>query len=147
VVAIFLAALKVPHGSHIGICAGLLGFGLFDERFLADDDDDAGGSDMEAAAVGFEVETNFSFFGEADVAVDDGAAYAGVAADVDVVVEDGIGDFAIAIHADIVTDDAILDLATGEDGAAGDDGVNSDAHAVGIGENEFGRGILVLPTA
>ena len=65
-----------------------------DHGFLADDDDDAGSGDVEAAAIGFEVETNFSVFGEADVAVDDRAANAGVAADVDVVVDDGICDFA-----------------------------------------------------
>src|SRR5271157_584525 len=102
---------------------------------------------MEAAAIGFKVEANFGFFGKADVAVNDGAADAGVSADVDVIVEDGIGDFAVAIDADIVTDDAILDAATGEDGAPGDDGVNGNAHAVLIGKDEFSGGILVLPAA
>src|SRR5271166_3383305 len=125
----------------------LLGFRLFDQGLLANDDDDAGGSDMEAAAVGFEVVANFGFFGEADVAVDYGAANAGMAADVDVIIKDGIGDFAIAIDADIVTDDAILDAAPGEDGAAGNDGVDGNALAVGIGKDEFRGGILVLPAA
>ena len=102
---------------------------------------------MEAAAVGFEVIANFGFFGKADVAVDDGAADARVAADVDVIIEDGFRDFAIAIDADIVADDAILHAATGEDRAAGDDGINGNAHAAGIGKYEFCRGILVLPAA
>ena len=74
---------------------------------------------MEAAAVGFEVVTNFGMFGKVDVAVDDGAANAGVAADVDVIVQDGFGDFAIAVDADIIADDAILDASAGEDGTAG----------------------------
>src|SRR5271157_3423805 len=93
-----------------------LGFGFFDEGLLADDDDDARGGDMKAAAVGFEVEADFGFFGKADVAVDDGAADARVAANVDVIVQNGFGDFAIAIDADIVTDDAVLDAAAGEYG-------------------------------
>ena len=67
---------------------------FFDQGLLADDDDDAGRGDMETAAVGFEVIANFGMFGKADVAIDDRAADARVAADVDVIVDDGIGDFA-----------------------------------------------------
>ncbi len=37
-------------------------FGLFDEGFLAHDDDDAGIGDMEAAAVGFEVVADLGAF-------------------------------------------------------------------------------------
>src|SRR6266852_4494695 len=73
---------------------------------------------MEAALVGFEVETDFGVFGQADVAVD--------------------------VDANVVTDEAIFDAASGEDGAAGDDGIESDAHAVGISEDEFGGRILRL---
>ena len=52
------------------------GFGLLDERFLADDDDDAGIGDVEAAAVGFQIVANLGALGKADVAIDDGAANA-----------------------------------------------------------------------
>ena len=55
---------------------GLRRFGFFDEGFLADDDDDAGIGDVEAAAVGFEVVADFGALGEADVAINDGAANA-----------------------------------------------------------------------
>src|SRR6266481_9490558 len=65
-------------------------FGFFDQGFLADDDDDTGISDVEAALVGFEVIADLGALGKADVAVDDGAADARVAADVHVVVNDGI---------------------------------------------------------
>ena len=51
-----------------------LGFGLFDQGFLADDHDDAGSGDMETAAIIFDVEADFGVFGEADVTVDNGAA-------------------------------------------------------------------------
>src|SRR5260370_179586 len=52
----------------------LSGFGLFDEGFLADDDDDAGIADVEAAAVGFEVVADLSALGKADVGINDGGA-------------------------------------------------------------------------
>src|SRR5260370_15743368 len=52
-------------------------FGLFDEGFLPDDDDDAGIGDVEAAAVGFEVVADLGALGKADVAVNDGGAAAG----------------------------------------------------------------------
>src|ERR1700675_4133927 len=78
------------------------GFGFFDEGFLADDDDDAGIGDMEAAAVGFQVVADPGALGKTDVAVDDGAADARVAADIHVVVDDGIGDFAVAVDAHVV---------------------------------------------
>ena len=80
----------------------LSGFGFFDEGFLSDDDDDAGIGDMEAAAVGFEVVADLGALGKTNVAVDDGAADARVAADVYVIVENGIGDFAVAVDADVV---------------------------------------------
>jgi hypothetical protein len=68
----------------------LSGFGFFDEGFLADDNDDAGIANVEAAAVGFEVVADLGALGEADVAVDDGAADARVAADIHVIVDDGV---------------------------------------------------------
>src|SRR5260370_20180853 len=49
-------------------------FGLFDQGFLADDDDDAGIADMEAAAVGFKFIADLSALGKAHEEVDDGAA-------------------------------------------------------------------------
>src|SRR5271168_908408 len=48
------------------------GFGFFYQGFLADDDNDAGVGDVEAAAVGFQVVADFGAFGKADVAVNDG---------------------------------------------------------------------------
>src|SRR5712692_4844101 len=123
----------------------LSGFGLFDEGFLADDDDDAGIADVEAAAVGFEVVADLSALGKADVAINDGAADARVAADVHVVVDDGIQDIAVTVDADVVADDGFLNAAAGDDGASGDDGIESDAHALGIGKDKLGWRILVLP--
>jgi len=52
---------------------------------------------MEAALVGFEVVADLGPLGKADVAVDDGAADARVAADVHVVVDDGIQDIAVLL--------------------------------------------------
>src|SRR5713101_9562001 len=77
-------------------------FGLLDQRFLADDDDDAGIGDVEAAAVGFEVVADLGALGKTDMAIDDGAADSRVAADVYVIVENGIGDFAVAVDAHVV---------------------------------------------
>src|SRR5260370_8378278 len=77
-------------------------FGLFDEGFLADDDNDPGIADVEAAAVGFEVIADFSALGKADVAVNDGAADSGGTAGIHVVVDYGIRDFAVTVDADIV---------------------------------------------
>src|SRR6266851_3648472 len=125
----------------------LSGFGLFDEGFLADDNDDAGIGDVEAAAVGFEVVADLGALGEADVAVDDCSADAGMAADVHVIVDDGIGDFGIAVDADVVADHGLLDASAGDDRATGHDGIEGDAHALRIGKNKFRRRILVLPGA
>src|SRR4029077_16868544 len=52
----------------------LSSFRFLDQRFLPDDDDDAGIGDVEAATVGFEVVADFGVLGQVDVAVDDGAA-------------------------------------------------------------------------
>ena len=125
----------------------LLGFGFFDEGFLADDYDDAGGGDVKAAAVVFDVVADLRVFGEADVAVNDGAADTRVTADVYVIVDDGVADFGIAVDADIVADDAVLSAATGEDGAARNNGIDGGSHTIRIGEDEFGRGIVLLPGA
>src|SRR6267378_2003847 len=116
-------------------------FGFLDQGFLADDDDDAGIADMEAAAVGFEVVADLGALGEADVAIDDSAADARVAADIHVIVNDGIRDFTVTVDADVVADYGFLNAATG------DDGIEGDAHALRIGEDKFCRRILVLPGA
>src|SRR5256885_11699187 len=97
-------------------------FGFFDKGFFADDDDDAGVGDVVAALIGFEVITDFGAFGEADVAIDNGAANARVAADAYVIVEDGITDFPEAIDAHIVADDGFRNPAAGNDGTCGHDG-------------------------
>src|SRR6267143_1203395 len=103
-------------------------FGFFDQGFLADDDDDTGIGDVEAALVGFEVVADLGALGNADVVVDD-----------------GIQDIAVTVDADVVADDGFLNAAAGDDGASGDDGIESDAHALGIGKDKLGRRILVLP--
>src|ERR1700740_623261 len=82
---------------------GLL-FGFFEHGFFADDGDDALFADMVAAAVGFEVVADFGVFGQNHVAIDDGVADAGMAADIDVVEDDGIFHFAKAIDAHVETD-------------------------------------------
>src|SRR6266849_779224 len=130
-----------------GTSKRLCGFGLFDEGFLPDHDDDAGIGDVEPAAVGLGVVADFGALREADVAVDDGAPDSRMAADVDVVIDDGFGDFAVAVDADIVADDAALNAPTGDDRSASDDGIESHAHALGIGEDEFRGRILMLPGA
>ena len=114
---------------------------------MADYYDYAGGGDVEAALIGFGVVADFGVFGEADVAVDDGAADARVAADIDVVIDDGSGDFAIAVDADVVAEEGVLDAAAGKNGAVGNDRIERDAHAIGIGENKFRWRILMLPGA
>src|SRR5207245_7705776 len=121
--------------------------GLFDQGFLADDDDDAGIGDVETAAVGFKVIADLRTLGEADVAIDDGAADARVAPYVHVVVDDGIRDFGIAVDADVVADHGFLDASAGDHRTAGDDGIEGGAHTLGVGEDKLGRGILVLPSA
>src|SRR5712664_463797 len=125
----------------------LSGFGFFDEGFLADDNDDAGIADVEAATVGFEVVADLGTLGEADVTVDDGAANARVAADIHVIVDDGIRDFAVTVDADVVAEDGFLNAAAGDDRASGDDGIEGDAHALRIRKDKFRRRILVLPGA
>src|SRR5256885_6674911 len=122
-------------------------FGFFDKGFFADDDDDAGVGDVVAALIGFEVVTDFGAFGEADVAINDGAANARVAADADVIVQDGITDFAEAVDAHVVADNGFRNAAAGNDGTCRNDGVHTNAHAVGIAEDEFCGRILVLPGA
>src|SRR6266550_3910676 len=123
----------------------LRGFRFFDQGFLADDDDDTGIGDVEAALVGFQVEADLGALGKADVAVDDGATDARVAADVHVVVDDGIQDIAVTVDTDVVADDGFLNAAAGDDGTSGDDGIESDPHALGIGKDKLGWRILVLP--
>src|SRR6267143_321710 len=103
-------------------------FGFFDQGFLADDDDDTGIGDVEAALVGFEVVADLGALGNADVVVDD-----------------GIQDIAVTVDADVVADDGFLNASAGDDGASGDDGIESDAHALGIGKDKLGRRVQVLP--
>jgi len=74
-------------GAQPGVAVLLGGFGFFDEGFLAHDDDDARIGDVKAAAVGFDVVTDLGALGQADVAVDNGAPNARVAADVHMIVD------------------------------------------------------------
>src|SRR5882762_47773 len=107
-------------------------FGFFNQGFLADDDDDAGIADAEAAAVGLDVVADLGALGEADVTIDDSAADARVAADIHVIVNDGIRDFTVTVDADVVAEYGFLNAAAGDDGASGDDGIECDAHALRI---------------
>ena len=111
------------------------------------DDDDAAIGDGVALAVRFEVVTDFGALGQIDVTVNDGVANARVAADVDVIEDDGIFDFAVAVYANIVAQDGVCNAPARNDRATGNHGIDSDAHAIGIGENEFRGRILLLPGA
>src|SRR5580658_7296693 len=73
--------------------------GLFDHGFGADYDHDAVFGYGVAGAVGFEVVADDRAFGKLDVAIDDAAADAAVAADGDVVEDDGLVDFAETVDA------------------------------------------------
>src|SRR5690348_7577148 len=88
--------------------SALCGFGLFNEGFLADDNDNAGIGDVETAAVGFEVIPDFGALGKADVAINDGATDPRVTADINVVIDDGVSHFAIAVDADVVANHGFL---------------------------------------
>ena len=79
------------------------------------------------------------------MAVDDGVADTAAAAHVNVIEEDALVDFAIAVDADVEAEDGFGDAAAGDDGTGADDGVERGAGAFGVGENEFGRRILLLP--
>ena len=81
------------------------------------------------------------------MAIDDGVADSGMAADIHVVVDDGILHFAEAIDAHVEADHGSLHTASGNDRAAADDGVQGHAHAVGISKNGFDRRVLLLPGA
>src|SRR5256714_120976 len=122
-------------------------FGFLDEGYLANDDDDAGFGDVEAAFVGFEVIANLGALGKADVTVDDGATDARMAADVHVIIDDGRGNLRVAVDAHVVADHRWLYVAAGNNRATGNDGIERHAHALRIGEDKLCRGVLVLPGA
>src|SRR5277367_6422882 len=120
-------------------------FGFFDHGFGADYYYYAVFCDGVSSAVGFCVVADYCSFGQADVAVDDGAADATAAADVDVVEDDALIEFAVAIDAHIEAEDGFGDASARNNRARANDGIERDAHARGIGENEFGGRILLLP--
>src|SRR5277367_1432811 len=120
-------------------------FGFFDHGFGADYYYYAVFCDGVSSAVGFCVVADYCSFGQADVAVDDGAADATAAADVDVVEDDALIEFAVAIDAHIEAEDGFGDASARNNRARANDGIERDAHAGGIGENEFGGRILLLP--
>jgi len=122
-------------------------FRLFDHGLFTDDHNDAIFGDVVFLAIRFNVKANLGVLGERDVAVHDGIADAGVAAKIDVVEDDGVFDIAVAVDADVVAQDRELDAAAGDDGAAGDDRIESHAHAIGIGKDKLGGRVLMLPGA
>src|SRR5580693_2380146 len=123
--------------------AALLRF--FDHGFWADYYHYAVFCNGVAGAVGFGVVADYCTFGQAYVAVDYGAANAATATYVHVIEDDALVEFAIAIDAYIEPEDGFGDAAAGNDGGGAYDGIERDAHARGIGEDEFGGRILLLP--
>src|ERR1700723_3800424 len=118
---------------------------FFDHGFRAHDDYYAIVGYGVAGAVGFGVIADYGAFGQAYVAVDDGAANAATAAYVDVIEDEALVEFAVTVDAHIEAENGFGDAAAGNDGAGADDGIERDAHAGGIGEDEFGGRILLLP--
>src|SRR5271170_150995 len=121
----------------------LLGF--FDHGFGADYYYYAVFCDGVTRAVGFCVVADYCSFGQADVAVDDGAADATAAADIHVIEDDALIELAVTIHAHVEAEDGFGDASARNNRARANDGIERDAHAGGIGENEFGGRILLLP--
>ncbi len=104
-------------------------FGFFDHGFGADYYDYAVFGDGIARAVGFRVVADYGAFGQAYVAVNDGAADAATAADVHVIEDDALIQFAVAIDAHVEAENGFGDASAGNDGAGADDGIERDAHA------------------
>src|ERR1700691_5496827 len=123
--------------------AALLGF--FDHGFWADYYYYAVFCNGVAGAVGFGVVADYCTFGQAYVTVDYGAANAATAAYVHVIEDDTLVEFAVTVDAHSEAENGFGDAAAGNDGAGADDGIERDAHAGGIGEDEFGGRILLLP--
>src|SRR6202522_326605 len=113
----------------------LLGF--FQHGFRPNYYDDAVFCDGVAGAVGFEVVADYRTFEKIHVAVDDGAADAGVAADDHVIEDYGVVDLTVAIHAHIQAQYVFLYAPAGNYRAGTDYGIKRDAFAFGVGENKF----------
>ena len=79
-----------------------------------------------------------------DVAVDDGVAYAAMAADVDVGEDDAVIHFRIGIHADIRREHAFTDDTAGDDASRAYDGIDGRSGAAGFAKHKLGRRILPL---
>src|SRR5580658_8391837 len=121
----------------------LLGF--FDHGFGADYYYYSMLCDGVTGAVGFGVVADNRAFGQAYVAVNYGAPDAAAATDVYVIKDDALIEFAVAVYAHGEAEDGLGDAAARNNRAGADDGIERDAHAGGIGENEFGGRILLLP--
>src|SRR5271163_3249296 len=92
-------------------------FRFFDHGFGADYDYYAVFGDGVTRAVGFGVVADYCAFGQAYVAVNDGAADAAAAADDDVVEDDALIHFAVAIDAHVEAEHGFGDASAGNDGA------------------------------
>src|SRR5271156_3476994 len=111
-------------------------FRFFDHGFGADYDYYAVFGDRVTRAVGFGVVADYCAFGQAYVAVNYGAADAAAAADVYVIEDDALIEFAVAVHADVEAENGFGDASARNNRARADDGIERDAHARWIGENE-----------
>src|ERR1700733_9811595 len=120
-------------------------FGFFDHGFGTDYHYYAVFGYRVTGAVGFGVVADYCAFGQTDVAINYGAAYAAAAADDHVIEDDALIHFAVAIDAHVETEHGFGDASAGNDGAGADDGIQCDAHARGIGKDKFRGRILLLP--
>src|SRR5580692_12992591 len=119
---------------------------FFDHGFRAHDNYYAIVGYGVAGAVGFGVIADYGAFGQAYVAIDDRAANAAAASDVHVIKDDAGIHIAVAIDAHVEAENRVHYAAAGNDGARANDGIERDAHARGVGENEFRGRILLLPS-
>src|SRR5215472_3300811 len=120
------------------------GDGIFEQRVVTGDDGDAAVGDEITLTVGLGVEAYGGAFRNVDVAVNDGAADAAVAADIDVREQDAGVDLAVGVDAHVGRDHAVAYGAAGDDAAGGDDRIERRPRAARFGKHEFGRRVLPL---
>src|SRR6202167_2015611 len=120
--------------------------GLFNHGFGADYYYNAVFGNGVTGAVGFGVVADYCACGQAYVTVNYGAANAAAAADDHMIEDDALVHFAVAIDAHVEAENGFRDASAGNNGARADNGIQSNAHARRIGENEFRRRVLLLPS-
>jgi hypothetical protein len=105
---------KIAYATNSGLDDPVL-FGFFDHGFWADYYYYAVFGDGVAGSVGFGVVADYCAFGEADVAVNYGAANAAAAADVHVIEHDALIEFAVTVDAHIEAENGFGDASAGND--------------------------------